>query len=159
MKRTLINLLAISSLYSTNLLSAEDVSIKGVSSESLNSFYSGIAITLELHGKRNYWKNHDLSQEQLLLLNATNVLRPQTTLINVKDYGLYKKAVVLTSKSLSTQDGMGLFKEVCFRVGFELTPSEVRNSVNSKMEGEFEEAHLDYLIMAVRETLGKKYPC
>lgn len=152
--------LALLSMFIFNqAMAVENVSIKGLSKDGLDSFYAGAAKAFESHGKLNYSKANSLSYEEKAVLNISSVLAPLNSFLEIKDVAMFKEGAVLTSVSLAQEDKLGTFKDICIKTGVILTHDDIAKAVNEVMEGEFERKHIEVLVMGAREILGEKYSC
>jgi hypothetical protein len=143
----------------TQAIAEEEVTVKGLSKDSLGSFYEGVAKTLENHGKRNYEKVNSLGYEEKSLLNFKNIMSPINSLSTIKDFEMFRKGALLTSISLASEDKLGSFKDICLKVGTDLSGDDIEKAVNQVIEGEFKIEYLDFLILGAREKIGEKFTC
>lgn len=145
----------------TQAIADEKVSIKGVSNDSLYSFYEGIAKVIEVIAKRNYEKLNEFGYEEKVILNVSTVISPVNSLSTVKDMKMFREGVVLTSTILSQEDTLGAFKKICLKPAANLTSSDVEKAVNLLMKGPFgnDTETLGIIIISARDSLGKQYSC
>ncbi|WP_415897347.1 hypothetical protein [Neptuniibacter sp. QD57_21] len=141
------------------VLSAEEpVSVNGMTSDSLLSFYEGVAKVAETAGTSNYLTHRRMSSDDLVMFHAAGALNPVFSVMKLprgnQYFEDYKQGVFQAAQIAAL--GRDSF---CVSPQQTLSSNDIVSAVDSKFDGAFDSEHIGVLIVGAWEALSEKYPC
>jgi hypothetical protein len=159
-KRVLIVLVAMQSLFLNTVYAAEKVTVTDVDGVELSAYYEGVAHTLQFSSRLMAAMKLMKKPEYKTLAFQSLFLAAGTESNNrINDLGkeadsAYKRAIFETTQLWV----MGKYP-VCLPMDKELSASDIETAINEAAEGPFKKDSLGILTIGAMDKLSTQYPC
>lgn len=159
MKRKIKFLCFISVLFSqVNIFVFSDpVTVNGVSSDFLDSYYEGVARVFESAGNLEYLdSNSRLNTPEMSEFLFTNSIWPVVVLATLSepDFEAYKAGAMVAANTYS----IGAMK-ACIPLSAVINRAVIQEAINEKFTGQFPAENLGILVIGALDSLRDQYPC